>query len=120
MRIEARYGRGFGGFSARGFAAEVNLCLDLRKRERDGLRVTELRQRIDPGTAWITEAEELGYFVEGLAGGVVDGAADEFVRPCAICWAREKKMRVSAGDDEGERRASGESDLRYRPVPNCK
>ena len=85
-----------------GFAAEVSLCLDLREGEGNSIRVTEFRERIDPRTARITEPKELGDFVEGFAGGVIDGAADECVGPCAVCWAREKEMGVTAGDDEGE------------------
>ena len=102
VRVEARNGRCLCGLGARGVAAEVNLCLDLREGEGDGLRVAEFREGIDPGAAGITEAEKFGHFVEGFAGGVVDGAADESVRPSAVCWAREKEVGVAAGDDEGE------------------
>ena len=63
-----------------------------------------LRERVDPRTAGIAEAEQLGDFVEGLAGGVVDRAADQRVMPCAVRGAREIKVGVSAGDDQRQRR----------------
>ena len=64
--------------------------------------IAEPRECVDPGTARITKAEEFGDFVEGFACGVVNSAADESVRPCAVWWARKEEMRVTAGDDEGE------------------
>ena len=66
------------------------------------LRVAELRECVDPGTARITKAEEFGDLVEGFACGVINSAADESVRPCSVCWARKEEVRVTAGDDEGE------------------
>ena len=62
-----------------------------------------LASAVDPWTAGITEAEEFGDFVEGFAGGVVDRAADERVCPGAVARVAREKVRVSAGDDEGER-----------------
>ncbi len=102
MWIEARDGRGFCAFGARGFAAEVSFGFDLRECERDGLGVAKFGEGVDPGTAGIAEAEELGDFIEGFSGCVVDGAADEGVGPDAVGWTREKKVSVAAGDDEGE------------------
>ena len=72
------------------------------------MRIAELGEGVDPGTAGIAEAEELGDFVVGFAGGVVDGAADESVGPCAVRGLREIEMGVAAGDDEGEGWVIGE------------
>ena len=66
-------------------------------------------EAIDPGAAGVAEAEELGDLVEGLAGGVVDGAADVAVAPkrggaslpCRVL-VREVEVGVAAGDDEGK------------------
>jgi hypothetical protein len=102
MRVEARDGRGLFRFGARGFAAEVSFCFDLRERERDGVRVTEFCERVNPWAAGVAEAEQFGDFIEGFAGSIVDGAADESVGPGAISGPREKKVSVAAGDDEGE------------------
>ncbi len=71
----------------------------MREGEGDGARVAVLRERVDPGAAGIAEAEELGDFVVGFSGGVVDGAADEGVVPCAVGGAGEIEMGVAAGDD---------------------
>jgi hypothetical protein len=56
---------------------------------------------VDPGASGVAEAEELGDFVVGFSGGVVDGAADEGVVPGALGGTGEKEMGVTAGDDEG-------------------
>ena len=100
MRIERGDGRGFGGLGAGGFAAEVSLGLDLREGEGHGLRIAEAGQRIDPRAAGIAKAEQLGDFVVGFAGGIVERAADERVVPGSVGWLGEIEMRVSAGDDE--------------------
>jgi len=102
MRVEARDRRSLCSLGASGLAAEMSFCLDLRERKGHGVRVTKFCESIDPGTAGIAEAEKLGDFVEGFACGVVDGAADECVRPRAVCWASEKKVGVATGDDQGE------------------
>lgn len=64
-------------------------------------------ERVDPGSARIAEAKQLGDFVVGFAGGVVDGAADEGVAPGAVGGGGEEEVSVSAGDDEGEGRLVG-------------
>ena len=102
MRVEARDGRGFRGFGARRLAAQVELGLDLREGERHGLRVAEAGERVDPRAAGIAEPEQLGDFVVGFAGGVVDGAADEGVVPRAVRGSGQIEMRVAAGDDQGQ------------------
>ena len=119
MRIEARDGRGFGGFGARGLAAEVSFGFDLREGENGtACGLPNAGEGVDPGTAGIAEAEELGDFVEGFAGGVVNGAADEGVMPRAVGGVREIEMRVAAGDDEGEGCASARRTVLIDPSPN--
>ena len=54
---------------------------DLGKTERDRSGVAVGGKRVDPGTPRVGEAEQLPYLIEGLAGGVVDGAADRAVLP---------------------------------------
>ena len=96
-----RDGRGSGGLGARGLAAEVDLGFDLREGERTAWGLPK-GERVDPGTAGIAEAEQLGDLVVGFAGGVVDGAANERVGPGCLCAGRgEIEMGVAAGDDEG-------------------
>jgi len=73
--------------------------LDLRKREGHSERVTELGEGVDPGAAGIAQAEELGDFIEGLAGSVVEGAADKRVSPGAVGGAAEIEVGMAAGDD---------------------
>ena len=77
---------------------------DLREGEGDGSGVAVGGEGVDPGAAGIAEAEELGDFVVGFAGGVVDGAADDAVVPgCRFArLAGEIEVGVAAGDDEGE------------------
>ena len=58
---------------------------------------------VEPRAAGIAEAEELGYFVEGFSGGVVDGAAYVAVAPGAgRGGVGEVEVGVAAGDYEGE------------------
>ena len=101
-RIEIGDGCRLGGLGARRLAAEVKLRFDLREGEGHGTRVAVLGERVDPGAAGVAEAEELGDFVVGFAGGVVDGAADERVVPRAVGGSGEIEMGVAAGDDESE------------------
>ena len=98
-RVEIGDGRGFGSFGARRFSAKMDFRFDLREGKRDSARISVLRERVDPRAAWVTEAEELGYFVVGFSGGVVDGAADEVVVPRAEGWSGQVEMGVAAGDD---------------------
>jgi len=107
MRVEARDGRGLCGFSARGgLTGQVGLWFELSKCKGHGVRVAVWSERINPWTAGIAEAEKLCDFVEGFAGCVVDGAADEGVGPCTVGVAAgrlsEKEVGVAAGDNEGE------------------
>jgi hypothetical protein len=98
-----------GGVGAR---SAMSFGLDLGERERDGARVAVGGECGDPGSTGIAEAKHLGGFVEGLPGGVVNGAADIFVGPEAGGFRDEVEVGVTAGDDEGqggelERRGSG-------------
>ena len=54
-------------------------------------------EAVDEDAAGIAEAEEFGGFVEGLAGGVVEGAAEEFVFSEAFDI---QKQSVTAADDQ--------------------
>ena len=58
--------------------------LDLAEGEGDGAGVAVGGEGVDPGASGVAEAEELGYFVEGFAGGVVYGAAYVAVGPGAF------------------------------------
>ena len=102
MRIEVRDGRGGGGLGARGLTGEVDLWFDLREGEGHGAGIAESGERVDPRAAGVAEAEEFGDLVEGFAGGIVDGAADERVAPRRVDGAGEIEMGVTAGDDEGK------------------
>jgi len=78
----------------------MELGLNPRKRERDGERVAELGEAVDPGASGIAEAEQLGDLVVGFTGGVVEGAADERVGPGAVGGAAEIEVSMAAGDDQ--------------------
>jgi hypothetical protein len=56
------------------------------------------RQCIDPGTAGITQPQQFGDFVEGLAGCVVDGCA-HVTETLAL---GEIEVGVAAGNDQGQ------------------
>src|ERR1700735_3784836 len=99
-----RDGRSFGGFRPGCLAGQVELGLDLGKGERDSARVPEGRQSVDPWPSRIAEAEKLGDLVIGLAGGVVQCAANEGVLPGVGNGLGEVKMGVAAGDDQGQSR----------------
>ncbi len=104
MRVEARNGRGLRRLGARRLTGQMRLGFDLRERERHGLRIAKFRQRVDPRTAGIAEAEQFCDFVEGLARGVVHGAAHERVVPRALRGPGQIKMGVPAGDDQRQSR----------------
>ena len=63
-----------------------------------------LRQAVDHRATGISQAEQLGNFVESLAGGIVAGVADIFVRPAFATLLRQIKMSVSAGNDQRQHR----------------
>ena len=86
-------------------AGAVRARLDRVELEGHGAGVAVGREGVDPGATGVAEAEQLGDLVVGLAGGVVDGAADVLVAPGACGALRgEVEVGVAAGDDEGEQR----------------
>ena len=76
--------------------------LDLRGRKFYGFRVAVGSEAVDDRASGISQAEKLGDFVEGFAGGVVAGVADVFVGPGVVVLGGEIEMGVAAGDDQGE------------------
>ncbi len=62
---------------------------------------------IDPGPAGVGQTEQLCHFVEGLACGIVHGAADVPVVPHTFRLAGQVKMRMAAADDERKHGVSG-------------
>ncbi len=106
-RVEVGDRDGFRGLGAGRLSAEVRFGFDLRERKWDSARVAVLRKRVDPRPAGIAEPEQLGDLVVGFAGGIIDGAADERIGPCAVCRTGEVEMSVSAGNDEGQRGVAG-------------
>ena len=82
----------FGGDGLAGGAGEGS-------GEGVGVGVGALGEPVDDGASGISEAEDLGGLVEGLAGGVVEGGADDGGVAVVL---DEDDGGVSAGDDEGE------------------
>jgi hypothetical protein len=64
------------------------------------MRVAVRGEAVDDRAAGVAEAEEFGDFVEGFAGGVVTGAAEEGVAAFAVGF---EEVGVASADDEGER-----------------
>ena len=62
-------------------------------------------EAVDPGAAGVAEAEELGDFVEGFAGGVVDGVAD--VAVVSRCRRRGRRDRGGCGRRRRPGRGAG-------------
>ena len=79
---------------------------DLGEGEGDGAGIAVGGEGVDPGAPGVAEAEELGDLVVGFAGCVVDRSAYVAIDPGAVAslLLREVKMRVAAGDDEGQER----------------
>ena len=100
--VELGDGCRFGSFGSRRISAQVDLVLDLGEGKRNGVGVAVKSELVNPGTAGIAEAEELGDLVVGLAGGIVEGAADELIIPGAGVRRGEVKVGVSAGNDESQ------------------
>ena len=87
--------------------APMSFGFDLRegKGYRPGVAVGG--EGVDPGAAGVAETEELGYLVEGFAGGVVDGVAYVAVVPPGVRVFGQIEVGVAAGDDQGEEGAGG-------------
>ena len=77
---------------------------NLGGRKLDRLCISVGSKPVDDWTSGISKAEKFRDFVEGLSRGIVAGVADIFVGPGSAFLRCEIKMRVSAGDDEGEHR----------------
>src|ERR1700692_2256112 len=81
-------------------------CLfDLGQSKGDGGRVAVRRQRIDPRTARVAQAQQLGDFVESLAGRIVEGGANVLVSKALALVPGEIEVGVTAGNDQGQRSA---------------
>src|SRR5205823_3461684 len=81
--------------------AEVEgVTLHLGEGEADGLGVAMGGEVVDDGAAGIAKAEELGDFVEGFAGGVVAGLAEQAVLETI---ADLEEMGVAAAGDQRHR-----------------
>ncbi len=78
--------------------------MDGGEAEGNGEGVAEGGEGVDPGAAGVGETEEFGDLVEGLAGGVVDGAAKGLVEEGGGggVAVRAVEVGVAAGDDEGD------------------
>src|SRR5205085_10984847 len=68
--------------------------LNLRGRELHGSRITVDREPVNDRPTGITEPQQLGYFVECLAGGIVTGMTDVLVRPTLALVPGKVKMSV--------------------------
>lgn len=77
-------------------------AIDFYEAEWDCAGITEGAERIEPRTAGIAQAEQLSDLVIGFAGGVVDGATDVAIVPCALLLVGQVEVRVASADDECE------------------
>src|SRR5579864_3453415 len=84
-----------------GSAATVAV-LDLRRGKLHGMRIAMRGEAVDGRAAGVSEAEQLGHFVEGFTGGVVASVADVLVRPGVALLGGEIEMRVTSGDHQRE------------------
>ena len=72
-----------------------------RPRQRERLGIAEVGQPRQRRAAGIAEAEQLGRLVEGLAGGVVDGLAEQRVAADVV---DAHQLRVAARDEQRDER----------------
>ena len=80
------------------------LGFDLGEGKRNGFGVAVGGEGVHPGAAGVGKAEELGDFVVGFTGGVVEGLADVAVAPGVAGFCGEVEMGVAAADYEREKR----------------
>src|SRR5207237_105607 len=80
--------------------AEIVAALEPGARQGVTLRVASLGGLLDDGTAGEAEAHDARNLVEGLAGGVVAGAAEADEVDVV---AHEDEVAVAAGDDEADK-----------------
>jgi putative nucleotidyltransferase with HDIG domain len=76
----------------------MRLGFDLGERKGDRGGISVSRQRIDPGAAGITQTQQLGDFVEGLAGCVVERGAHV---PVAFAMG-DIEVGVAAGNHQSQ------------------
>jgi len=93
--FEDRFAGELGGGVAGG------LGFDLGERERDSFGVAVGGDGVHPGAAGVGKAEELGDFVVGLAGRVVEGFADVAIVPGVAGFCGEVEVGVATADDQG-------------------
>src|SRR4051812_425547 len=79
---------------------------DLRSSELHGEWLAVSGEAIDHRTAGVAQAEQLGDFIEGFAGGVVASVADVFITPCFAALLSKIEVSVSARNDKSEYRES--------------
>ena len=88
----------------------IRLLLHVDWPESHSPRIAVLRQRVNPGTAWVTQAQQLGYLVEGFARRVIQRFADILVMPGPAGFFRAPdffcniQMRMTARHDQRENR----------------
>ncbi|MCY1532759.1 hypothetical protein D9M68_680480 [compost metagenome] len=75
-----------------------------RARQLEGRGVAVFGQLREPGAAGVRQAHELGALVEGLAGRVVDGLAEQFVAAHAV---DPHQLRVAARHQQRHERKFG-------------
>ena len=102
----------------RGFEAaeaEIEIAgVDHAAREIEAGGVAIRSEAVDEDATGIAEAEEFGGFVEGLAGGVVEGASEELVIPEA--FDIQKQSMPAANDERGMGRDGVASEERREQV----
>ena len=59
-------------------------------------------KRIDPGAARVAQSQQLGDFVKGLAGRIVERGADVAVGKALSLMPGEIEMGVAAGNHQGQ------------------
>src|SRR5690348_14610071 len=70
---------------------------DQRPGQRDGVRITALRQRFDSWATGVRQAEQLCGLVEGLASRIVDGGREAAIIADA---AHLEQLAMTAGDKQ--------------------
>ena len=85
-------------------SAAVCLGLDLREGEGNGRWVAVGGEGVDPGATRVSQSEELGHLVEGLAGCIVHRVAHIAIGPDVSVTMDEVEVSVPTRDDEGQSR----------------
>ena len=79
-------------------------CFSCEGGKLYSLRIPVSGKLVDHRTAGISQGQQLGDFVEGLARSVVAGVTDVLVRPAAARSACQIKMSVAARDHQRQHR----------------